>query len=213
VPLEQRPLVDELPSLRPALTALLVADRDAMEKAAKAYVSYVRAYTEHQCKYIFQFDKLDLGGLASSMALLRLPKLRELRKKRRKDASAWVEFTPAADVKLDDIRYKDRAREKQRQQNKAAAAAAAASGGSTSDAKGHRAPKRADSDGAGQRDAGGEQRKQLVRETASGKRKKAPSADDDEDDFALEARLMKKLKQGKISKAEFHRQLGESDED
>ena len=35
----------------------------------------------------------------------------------------------------------------------------------------------------------------------------------DADDFALEARLMKKLKQGKISKAEFYRQLGESDED
>ena len=39
-----------------------------MEKPAAAFVSYVRAHSEHQCNYIFKLDDLDLGALASAMA-------------------------------------------------------------------------------------------------------------------------------------------------
>ena len=67
-----------------------------MEGGAKAFVAYVRAYKEHQCKFIFQFEQLELGKLASGLALLRLPKLKELGKKRRKGApnAGWVEWAP-----------------------------------------------------------------------------------------------------------------------
>ena len=57
--------VDSLVSLRPEMTKLLLADRALVEMGAKAFVSYVRAYKEHHCKYIFQFDHLELGELAS----------------------------------------------------------------------------------------------------------------------------------------------------
>lgn len=30
-------------------------DRDVMEKGIKAFVSYIRAYKEHHCSYIFRF--------------------------------------------------------------------------------------------------------------------------------------------------------------
>ena len=76
-----------LAELRAPLTQLLLADRAVMKKAAAAFVSYVRAYSEHQCNYIFKLDDLDLGALASAMALLRLPKLREL--KRHKKKGGW----------------------------------------------------------------------------------------------------------------------------
>ena len=56
----------------------------ALEQANAAYVSIVRAYGEHQCKYIFQLAQLDLGQLASALALLRLPKLKELRRMHKK---------------------------------------------------------------------------------------------------------------------------------
>ena len=44
IPLRRRDPEVTLPSLHPELTQLLIAGRDVMEKAAKAYVSYVRAY-------------------------------------------------------------------------------------------------------------------------------------------------------------------------
>ena len=67
-----------LPSLRPTITKLLVSDRALYEGSSKAFVAYLRAYKEHQCSYIFQVEHLDLGELARALAVLRLPKLREL---------------------------------------------------------------------------------------------------------------------------------------
>ena len=43
-------------------------DRDAFDKAQRAYVSYVRAYKEHQCSFIFQLKQLDYGALANQVA-------------------------------------------------------------------------------------------------------------------------------------------------
>jgi ATP-dependent RNA helicase DDX55/SPB4 len=40
----------------PALRALALQDRDILEKGIKAFVSYVRGYKEHQCKYIFRIQ-------------------------------------------------------------------------------------------------------------------------------------------------------------
>lgn len=126
VPLTRVDPVEGLASLRPALTQLLVADRALMEGAAKAFVAYVRAYKEHQCGFIFQLEQLDLGELARCLAVLRLPKLKELgaHRKKKKGSSGWVEWSPLVDVEIDSIRYKDKQREKQRQQNKLQKAAA-----------------------------------------------------------------------------------------
>ena len=102
VPLTPIEPVHDLVSLRPELTELLVADRALVEGAARAFVSYVRAYKEHQCKFIFQLEKLDLGSLARTLAVLRLPKLKEIQQaKRRKGAAGWVDWTPLVQVDLD----------------------------------------------------------------------------------------------------------------
>lgn len=102
VPLTPIEPVHDLVSLRPELTELLVADRALVEGAARAFVSYVRAYKEHQCKFIFQLEKLDLGELARTLAVLRLPKLKEIQQaKRRKGAAGWVDWTPLVQVDLD----------------------------------------------------------------------------------------------------------------
>ncbi len=42
-------------------------DRDAFDKVQRAYVSYVRAYKEHQCSFIFQLKQLDYGALANQV--------------------------------------------------------------------------------------------------------------------------------------------------
>ena len=92
VPLQLMEPVAGLPSLHAQLQPLLLADRAVMEKANAAYVSMVRAYSEHECKYIFQLAQLDLGALATALALLRLPKLKELRKMHKK--GAWLGLEP-----------------------------------------------------------------------------------------------------------------------
>ena len=44
-------------------------------KGAKAFVSFVRAYSKHEASYIFRLQDLDLVGVAKSFGLLRLPKI------------------------------------------------------------------------------------------------------------------------------------------
>ena len=51
-----------------------------MEKGVKAFVSYVRGYREHHCRFIFRMADLPLGRLATSLGLLRLPAMPEVRK-------------------------------------------------------------------------------------------------------------------------------------
>lgn len=68
------------PDLMPALRKLAEGDRDVLEKGVKAFVSYVRGYKEHYCKFIFRIADLDLGQLAYACALLQLPKMPEIRK-------------------------------------------------------------------------------------------------------------------------------------
>jgi ATP-dependent RNA helicase DDX55/SPB4 len=49
-----------------------IKDRDLMEKGEKAFVSFVRAYKEHKCKYIFKSEKLDIDKLAIGYSLLKV---------------------------------------------------------------------------------------------------------------------------------------------
>eukprot|EP00951_Prasinocladus_malaysianus_P011645 scaffold86274_cov33-Prasinocladus_malaysianus.AAC.1 len=56
---------------------LAETDRDVLEKGTRAFVSYVRGYKEHHCRFIFRFAKLDLRRLAVAFALLQLPKMSE----------------------------------------------------------------------------------------------------------------------------------------
>ena len=83
-----------------------------MEAGTRAFVSYVRGYKEHHCKYIFRIQDVSFGRLASSFALLRLPKMPETKKLLRDQLE---HFTPSS-VDIDAIKFRDKAREKQRQQ-------------------------------------------------------------------------------------------------
>ena len=76
--------------LLPRLRAMLAADRELYEKSALAFVSFVRAYKEHQCSYIFQIKELNFGQLANGFALLHLPAMPELKAKK----AAVVDFVP-----------------------------------------------------------------------------------------------------------------------
>ena len=72
--------MSEPDDLMPEMRKLAESDRDILEKGIRAFVSYVRGYKEHQCRYIFQVKDLDLGKLAYACALLQLPRMPEIKK-------------------------------------------------------------------------------------------------------------------------------------
>jgi len=43
-----------VPDILPSILKLVLKDRDILEKGTKAYTSYIRAYKEHHCGFIFR---------------------------------------------------------------------------------------------------------------------------------------------------------------
>ncbi|KAJ9119671.1 hypothetical protein QFC22_003381 [Naganishia vaughanmartiniae] len=62
-----------------AIQNIVLEDRDLADKAAKAFVSAVRAYSKHEASYIFRLRDLDVFGMGKSFGLLRLPRMPEIR--------------------------------------------------------------------------------------------------------------------------------------
>ncbi|OQR85585.1 DEAD/DEAH box RNA helicase [Achlya hypogyna] len=174
--------------------ALQLTDRDIVEKGTKAFISFLRSYKEHQCQFIFRFRDLDLARVAVGFCLFQLPKINELR------ALESIAFEPAG-VKVVDIPYKDKVREKQRQAKLAAIAAQ------------HKAEKLENYE------------KKLAKKELEAKAKEAPRRREKKkgqhqqiveewDELDREERLYKKFKRGKISKAEYEEALtGAADSD
>ncbi|KAG5466988.1 hypothetical protein LSCM1_01166 [Leishmania martiniquensis] len=50
--------------------------------AARAFVSFLRAYKEHECRYIFQLQLIDLTDLTHSFALFKIPSCGEIKRMR-----------------------------------------------------------------------------------------------------------------------------------
>ncbi|KAF8897556.1 DEAD-domain-containing protein [Infundibulicybe gibba] len=85
----------------------VLLDRALYDQSAKAFVSFVRAYSKHEASYIFRIRDLDFIGVAKSFGLLRLPRMPELKTV---DRDGW------ADVVLDweAFAYADTAQEEKR---------------------------------------------------------------------------------------------------
>uniref|UniRef100_A0A8C0X0E3 ATP-dependent RNA helicase n=1 Tax=Castor canadensis TaxID=51338 RepID=A0A8C0X0E3_CASCN len=107
-PLQEMNLQKNTVDILPKLKSMALADRAMFEKGMKAFVSHVQAYAKHECSLIFRLKDLDFASLARGFALLRMPKMPELRGKQ------FPEFVPV-DINTDTIAFKDKIREKQRQ--------------------------------------------------------------------------------------------------
>ncbi|GAX83788.1 hypothetical protein CEUSTIGMA_g11213.t1 [Chlamydomonas eustigma] len=191
------------------------ADREVMEAGTRAFVSYVRGYKEHHCKYIFRIQDLNLGRLATLFALLRLPKMPEVKKAR----GQLEHFTPSL-VNPDTVKFKDKAREKQRQQTiqKRAAVesstAAQLSAGSQ-EGEGHGANKLAASSSNPKEKLSHLQKQEqhLAGERLTAVKRRQLQQRDELQDLTQEYALLKKLKKGKITQHEFNLATGLSSED
>ncbi|KAG6916097.1 hypothetical protein DXG01_008424 [Tephrocybe rancida] len=206
---------------------ILLADRGIHDQAAKAFVSFVRAYSKHEASYIFRIKDLDLVGVAKSFGLLRLPRMPELKDINRQD---WDD----AEVDWDTYAYADKAQEVKR------VAASLAEKSQREEDKELRRAARADKKKANaawsvqtqrkdEKDLRKEKRtrkKKWLRAQAQAAVAPAPSetslkrsrqdgdgsdSDDDRDDWdelAREERIAKKVKKGDIKQKAFDAEFG-----
>lgn len=85
---------------------LQLEDRTYFDKANQAFVSYLRAYKNHECNFILRDKDLDFSGLATSFGLLRLPKMPELK-------NVNISYD-SLDIDYNSIEYKDKQKEASR---------------------------------------------------------------------------------------------------
>lgn len=105
-PSEEDPVVPEYLS---KIRQVVLTDRALNDKAMKAFVSFVRAYSKHEASYIFRLKALDLVGVTKAFGLLRLPRMPELK-------GVNMEGWEDAQVDWDAYAYADKAQEAKRLQ-------------------------------------------------------------------------------------------------
>ncbi|KAM6241775.1 ATP-dependent RNA helicase DDX55 isoform 2-T2 [Spheniscus humboldti] len=186
---EMKPQTNVL-DLLPKLKSMALADRAVFEKGMKAFVSYVQAYAKHECNLIFRIKDLDFASLAKGFALLKMPKMPELRGK------CFPDFTPVT-VNTDSISFKDKNREKQRQkQLEQQRKERQENGGKKKFIKNKAWSKQK---------AKREKKKKI---TAKRKREEGSDIEDEDmEELLNDTRLLKRLKKGKISEEEFEKRL------
>jgi ATP-dependent RNA helicase DDX55/SPB4 len=171
--------------------ALARKDREVLEKGTRAFTSFIRAYKEHQCQYIFRFNKLDLGAVARSYALLRLPRMPEI------VHHAIPVVFENEDVKTSAIPFKDKARELARQRRlKAMEEERKREQEAAPMAEDRKAPR-------GQAEGSKEEEKRQ-RKKRKGRHQQIV---EEWEELAREERLFKKLRKKKITEEEYERQL------
>lgn len=185
----------------PKLRQMAMKDRDVYEKGMKAFVSFVQFYRKHECSLIFRSSDLELGKLATGFGLLKLPIMPELKDKR-------VDFEPV-DVDVDKLYYKDKNREKQRKRK---LLESSETGSDPTSSKKKKFRKETVPWSKNKERKVKREKRKARREFLKMQRQKHRYDEDELEDLARDALLVKKLKAGKISKEEVDSQLGNDEE-
>lgn len=185
----------EIVDVLPKLGRLATKDRALYEKGTRAFVSFIQSYAKHECSLIFRVKELDMAALARGFALLRLPRMPELKGK------TFPGFEPTA-VNFDAIPYKDKNREKQRKQRLKLIEEGTIS--PHSGKKQRRSKTVAWSKNKEQK----EKKKDKKQRKEASKKRKQELDERDLNELADDVRLLKKLKKGKISKEDFDTNFG-----
>lgn len=105
--IEREPSEETVKECLNCMRELQQKDRLTFDKANRAFVSYVQAYSKHECNLILRLKDIDLGQLAMGFGLLRMPRMPELKGK---NVSSFV--GPEIDVNA--IAYANKQRESHR---------------------------------------------------------------------------------------------------
>lgn len=179
----------------PLVLFCCLRDRDCLERGTKAFISFIRGYREHDCKFIFRLSKLDLSGTAHSFGLLSFPHMKDFR-------GTEVNYEgPGIQVDTSVVPYLDKAREKARrerirkdteQPTQSREDSDEGSVATTPEKKPFKTTRQAM-----------EEEQKLKRK----KRGKQEKMFEEWDDLAAEERLAKKMKKGKVSEEDYEKAL------
>ncbi|KAG7199984.1 hypothetical protein KM043_014409 [Ampulex compressa] len=76
-------------------------DRLLYDKANRAFVSYIQAYSKHECSLILRLKDIDLGRLAMGFGLLKMPRMPELK-------GRDTTFFEEVDIDINTISYQNK---------------------------------------------------------------------------------------------------------
>lgn len=166
-------------------------DRVNMLSGSKAFVSYIRAYQEHELCFLFQLKELPIGYAATGYGLLRLPRMKEILGRK------WDGFVQSK-VHPESVAFKNPEREQRRQEKLAAL--------KESKAANAEAEWEEEKEKIKQQKALDKQ--QLKTRTKSDKRRAKRRASVMEwEELQAEERLAKKLKQRKITTEDYEKEV------
>jgi ATP-dependent RNA helicase DDX55/SPB4 len=163
---------------------LTTKSRDYLLKANAAFVSFIRAYQEHKLRYIFDMKDLDIGLVAQSFGVLRIPRVKEILGKR-------IENFEQSPIAPDDVAFLESTKEEERQKDLAI----------KREEKLNPVKKETN-----EKSVEKPKKKELLHRTRTQKREaKRKNIDDQWESLRAEELAAKKLKLGKITKEEYER--------
>ncbi|PAV57965.1 hypothetical protein WR25_04412 [Diploscapter pachys] len=190
--------VQKAEELRQKIQRIIGTDRGILEAGSKAFVTHIESYIKHDCNIVCSLKELNVPGLAHAYGILRLPKMREL------SGRADLDKFKRSDVDTSTIKYANEKMESQRKgimekkhekkveflkkkaaEKKLKDKRKMKKGKGTASAENGAATERADGKKNGK---------------VAVKRKATSDIAEEVDDFEADARLMRKMKKGKLRK-------------
>lgn len=197
---------------RDAMHRKQLDNRAIFDKANRAFVSHIQAYSKHECSFILRLNDLNLGKIASCYGLLKMPIMPEIKKK---DGSATSDFiAPTIQFDINQIRYKNRQQEEARQRKLGIFLETGKWPKGKNEKKNQKATeawsqsKQRKAEQKANKKARKEKKQLKVSSGTAVKRKPSALNDDDIAELANDIRMFKKLKKQKITDQDFDQQMG-----
>mmetsp|Transcript_3365 Transcript_3365/g.2914 ORF Transcript_3365/g.2914 Transcript_3365/m.2914 type:complete len:220 (-) Transcript_3365:121-780(-) len=175
--------------IRNEIMELQKNDRDVIEKGKSAFVSFMRSYKEHDLKYIFKHENMDIGDTANSFFLFRIPRVKEILGKK-------IDGFKETKINFEDVKFVDKNQESQYLQKR------------------ERNQQRREEKEAyllEQKKKYEEKKKAKGRSKSQRKKRNLDDERKNFDEFTEEERLVKKLKKGQITLASFKERMKDLD--
>uniref|UniRef100_A0A182NQS2 ATP-dependent RNA helicase n=1 Tax=Anopheles dirus TaxID=7168 RepID=A0A182NQS2_9DIPT len=208
---------EQLTKALETLHQLQKKDRATFDKANKAFVSHVQAYSKHECNLILRLKDLDLGKVATSYGLLQLPRMPEI-KQHFKESFRGPEET----VDVFKLVYKDKQKQASFQEKLKTYAETGEWKGKKKLIRKKSIPWELANKARDERKECRKKRreKKAVRKAAveagevvPAKKRRTKYSQEDLEELANDIRLLKKVKQKKITEEEYDDEMGIKDMD
>lgn len=189
-------------------------NRTIFDRANRAFVSHIQAYSKHECSFILRTSDLNLAKIASCYGLLKMPVMPEI-KKSQSETIATDFIAPTMQVDFNQIKYKNKQQEEARQKKLSIYVETGKWPKGKNDKKMQKSTEawsitkqRKTEQKANKKQRA--QKKQLKTDSGGGgvKRKRTAYTDDDITELANDIKMFKKLRKNRITDQDFDKHMG-----